>query len=184
MKRNLYLISFLFLGLSVLAFLKWQERVSAHQQAKNQQLFPLEDWITMTSPQLYLERKGADFYSEKKIKLDQKAIGDWLKELSSLKKIREFTTQEQKNMMSEFKSVAQIKIKTPTQIISYQFGLRSPFSDAFYVLQEVDQKRYLFLVQDTSPNPEIYQENDDYFESRYQRIITLLNFSNSSFFKR
>ena len=190
--KNLSLFILLLLALSATYFFEERgHQISEKILAKKTALLDVEKLGEITAIEgvkLNFEKRGENYFSrDNNLRLSQARLGEFFEILSGLK-IKNFLDQ------AEIKKVGEaFYIPDPTMKMAFSFekgkltftlGKKLSYDQAFYMKITRDNLSQIVIVNDESPDPTVYQNDEEYKKSdaKYKRLEMAFLLTNKYFY--
>lgn len=189
--KNLSLLVLLILAVTATYFL--EERSSRKSEAALNKKLSVVDVETLGDIQsidgikLSFEKRGAHFYGkDNNLRLSEARLAEFFEILSGLK-IKTFLDQQEVNKVGK-----QFYIPDPSMKMTFRFekgeitfilGKKLDYDQSFYMEIIRDQKSQIVIVNDESPDPGVYQNDEEYKKSdaKYKRLEMVFLLTNKYF---
>lgn len=190
--KNLSLFVVLVLALCATYFFEERgNRLKEARELKASSLLDTErlgDITAIEGVKLNFERRGASFYDKNNnLKLAEARLDEFFQILSGLQ-VKNFLNQEEVNKVG-----VNFYIPDPTMKMTFKFekgtmtfilGKKLDYDQSFYMQVERDNKTQIVLVNDVSPDPGVYESDEQYRKSdaKYKRLQVVFLLTNKYFY--
>lgn len=190
--KNLSLLALLILAVTVTYF--FEERYNINQEAALEKKLSLIDGesmgeiTTIEGIKLNFEKRGPIYYDkENNLRLSEARLGEFFEILSNLK-IKTLIKAEEVAKVGKTFYIPDPSMKMTFKFvkgeITFILGKKLEYDQSFYMEVIQDQKSQVAIINDESPDPGIYQNDDDYKKSdaKYRRLEILFLLTNKYFY--
>jgi hypothetical protein len=189
--KNISLFAVLIVAVAITYF--FEERASRNEEAVLEKKLTLLDTkelgdiLAIQGIKLSFEKRGDDYYDkESNLKLSRARLDEFFTILSGLK-IKSFLDQKEVERVG-----IQNYIPDPSMQMSFKFekgeitfilGKKLEYDQSFYMQIIRDQKSQVVIANDESPDPGVYQNDEQYKKSdaKYQRLQMVFLLTNKYF---
>lgn len=188
------LVLFLLLVVALTATYIFEERGSRIKEAKETKANSLLDTeklgdiTAIFGVKLNFERRGASFYDKNNnLKLSEARLDEFFQILSGLQ-VKSFLNQAEVSKVG-----VNFYIPDPTMKMTFKFekgsmsftlGKKLDYDQSFYMQVERDNTSQIVLVNDISPDPGVYESDEQYKKSdaKYRRLQVVFLLTNKYFY--
>lgn len=189
--KNIFLFILLILAIGLTYIFEERRNIlDEKRDAKKSALLDVEklgEITGITGIKLNFERRGGFFYTrDNNLRLSEARLGEFFEILSGLK-VKTFLDAQTVNKVG-----LNFYIPDPTMKMTFKFekgeisfvlGKKLDYDQTFYMQIIRDQKSEVVIVNDESPDPGVYQNDDEYRKSsaKYKRLEMLFLLTNKYF---